>query len=480
MARVVKRSCGVGASHLRVGITGMGTAGMAAALFIARRTGADVTVFERTPDPGAVGAGLGIQPIGLTVMKRLGLLDQVLDRGARIDRLWGSNDRGRDVLDLTYADLDPRLHGVGLHRGVLFDVLHRACIAEPNVSLETGCVITDAKVKGTATAAPPSSESGSYFVDAAGDKLGPFDILVCADGRGSRLRHNMGKASGGVWSWDSPYPYGCLWTLLPDEGEVFTRAKTLRQHVSSFSSTKMLGFMPTGKGPKTAAGAAGAGAAGAGAGAGAGVGAGSNGAKDPDTSYVSLFWSLPMSAVPSFQQGGAAQLAQWKEEVLSMEPRAEAALGHVRTVDDLIPAGYSDTVMARYDFGDMVFLGDAAHATSPQLGQGANLALVDAWVLGECLAESPGDVTAALARYTRARRWRLFFYQTNSRILTPVFQSGSTAVGTLRDVFMGPLCHFPPTQLQMLTVMCGAQNNGWPWTTIPKDEYLGFLGDAGE
>ena len=29
----------------------------------------------------------------------------------------------------------------------------------------------------------------------------------------------------------------------------------------------------------------------------------------------------------------------------------------------------------------------------------------------------------------------------------------------------------------MLTVLCGAQNNGIPWTTIPKSEYMGFTYD---
>ena len=193
---------------------------------------------------------------------------------------------------------------------------------------------------------------------------------------------------------------------------------------------------------------------------------------------------------------------------------------YIKSWDDLIPAGYSDSFMWDYDYGDgMVFLGDAAHATSPQLGQGANLALADAWALSKALerhcgglgganggvgdgeegeegeeleairgvaGEGGGDggkgggVKAALKEYTRLRRWRLIFYQTNSRFLTPVFQSNSRVAGLLRDMFMGPLCHFPPTKLQMLTVMSGAQNNGWPYSTIPEEEYLGFVDGYGE
>ena len=150
---------------------------------------------------------------------------------------------------------------------------------------------------------------------------------------------------------------------------------------------------------------------------------------------------------------------------------------------------------------------------------GANLALVDAWVLSECmnsqekgngcfcfmwqystrniylalckasfvstlcpLLTSPSlssrtQVADAIRQYDQMRRWRLRFYQMNSRLLTPVFQSDLAALGLLRDIFMGPLCKFPPTRYQMLTTLCGAQNNGIPWTTIPEEEFMGFLGD---
>ena len=98
------------------------------------------------------------------------------------------------------------------------------------------------------------------------------------------------------------------------------------------------------------------------------------------------------------------------------------------------------------------------------------------------MVQSPGSsvassaaVGAALRAYDKSRRWRLRFYQMNSRLLTPVFQSNNRLVGLLRDTFMGPACNFPLTRLQMLTTLVGAQNNGIPWTTIPKEEYLFYV-----
>ena len=80
----------------------------------------------------------------------------------------------------------------------------------------------------------------------------------------------------------------------------------------------------------------------------------------------------------------------------------------------------------------------------------------------------------AVRHYDEVRRWRLRFYQLNSRALTPVFQSDSRLVGTLRDWLMGPMCYFPPTRRMMLTTLVGAQRNGVPWMTIPLEEYMGW------
>jgi FAD-dependent urate hydroxylase len=55
--------------------------------------------------------------------------------------------------------------------------------------------------------------------------------------------------------------------------------------------------------------------------------------------------------------------------------------------------------------GPVVLLGDAAHATSPNAGQGASLAMEDALVLALCLRDIP-EVDGALATYERLRRER--------------------------------------------------------------------------
>jgi 2-polyprenyl-6-methoxyphenol hydroxylase-like FAD-dependent oxidoreductase len=61
--------------------------------------------------------------------------------------------------------------------------------------------------------------------------------------------------------------------------------------------------------------------------------------------------------------------------------------------------------LPRWSKGDVVLVGDAAHATTPGIGQGAAQAIEDAVVLARCLTER-ATVPEALARYEATRRPR--------------------------------------------------------------------------
>jgi 2-polyprenyl-6-methoxyphenol hydroxylase-like FAD-dependent oxidoreductase len=75
-------------------------------------------------------------------------------------------------------------------------------------------------------------------------------------------------------------------------------------------------------------------------------------------------------------------------------------------------------------------IGDAAHAMSPQLGLGATLAVQDALVLGESIAEH--GAAEGAARYAEMRLCAIRGYQWLSRTLTPCFQADGG--GLWRDV----------------------------------------------
>jgi 2-polyprenyl-6-methoxyphenol hydroxylase-like FAD-dependent oxidoreductase len=181
---------------LRIAVVGCGTAGPAAALLLAR-AGHDVDVLERVPDPSPIGAGLLLQPTGMAVLRALGLLEEVERRGARVDRLHGETTTGRVVMDLEYATVKPGLHGLGLHRGALFGALFAALREQERVAVRTGVDVTRVR--------------GACVETAGGERLGPYDLVIAADGARSVVRESTSLCRS-----DDRYRWGALWAILED------------------------------------------------------------------------------------------------------------------------------------------------------------------------------------------------------------------------------------------------------------------------
>ena len=386
---------------LRIGIVGAGTAGSASAILLAR-AGHSVSVLECVAKPGPVGAGITLQPTGQMALARLGLLAEVEASGARIDRLHCVRRSGKTLVDLAYADVDPRLYGLGIHRGVLFETLFAAA-RRAGATITCGVKIASSELAGDAR----------VLVDERGERHGPFDLVIAADGSASEL-HACGSRVR-----SKPYPWGALWVVVDDPG--FAAGRTLHQRVDG--ARYLLGFLPTGKAPGR------------------------------DKPVVSMFWSLRVDQLAAWR---AAGLAPWREEVLKLDPRAEPILATLSDLEPVLFSRYRDVAMYPWHGERIVFLGDAAHAMSPQLGQGANLALMDAVVLADVIAESPDDVPRALAAYTAARRRHLGFYQLATRALTPLFQSDSRLLGWMRDRVFPHSRWFRYFRHRMVRCMVGA------------------------
>jgi 2-polyprenyl-6-methoxyphenol hydroxylase-like FAD-dependent oxidoreductase len=385
---------------LDVAVVGCGTAGAAAALFLAR-AGHAVIVFERVPDPGPVGAGITLQPTGQVVLARLGLLAPVAAAGARVDRLWVRTAAGRTLVDLRYADLGPDLAGIGLHRGVLFETLFAAVRAEPGVTVRTGIEVIAMDRAG-----------GRRVLRDRGGVVGDFDLVVVADGSVSELH-----ASAAIPHRRRTYAWGALWYVA----DTSDRQAPHEIHQVVDGARRMVGVLPTGRAPRG------------------------------DHPVTSVFYSIRGDRVADWRRAG---LAAWKAECLRLEPTAGPLLAPIVDLDQVLFAPYRDTVMARWHDDGAVFVGDAAHATSPQLGQGANLALWDAMVLADVLAAAP-TVAAGLAAYTRERRRHLAYYQWATRALTPFFQGDSRVLGWLRDRLFPMSTWLGPLRRRMVRTMAG-------------------------
>ncbi|MBJ7573810.1 FAD-dependent monooxygenase [Luteimonas sp. MC1828] len=388
------------ARRLRIAIVGYGTGGQACALLLSN-DGHEVTVFERAAAPGPVGAGFLLQPVGLAVLWQMGLLPQVLAHGAVVTRLYGETAAGRPVMDMRYGDLDARYFGLGLQRGALFSVLDAAWQA--GRQLHDDCTIVDV-----------DAEAGK-LTDARGVRHAGYDLVIVADGAASRLRGKVTPAR-----LNRPYAWGAQWCLV-EQGAWAWPAELQQRYVGA---RRMAGMLPVGTRPG-----------------------------DP-VPRLSFFWSMPVSALD-----GDASARQWRGELQALWPDAAARLQATDVPDGLAMARYRDAVHARWSRGRAVLLGDAAHAMSPQLGQGVNMALLDARALRDALRREAA-VPAALAAYERERRAHVGIYHFWSRWLTPMFQSERDRVASLRDLVFHPLSRVPGGRGQMLRVLSGTRR-GW-------------------
>ena len=382
--------------RLEVGIAGAGPAGLAAALAL-KRAGHSIAIFDQFDAPRAIGSGLILQPAGLAVLDWLGLGARMRSLGARIDRLYGKAF-DRVVLDVRYDALGPE-RGLAVHRAGLFSVLHDG-VKAAGIEVRTGC-----KIKGL--------DRHSLILN-QGERVGPFDLVIDALGsRSPLIEHASGPDNRRALN------YGAIWASLPWPEAPFD-ANALEQRYDRASI--MCGVLPIGK------------------------------RHDGDDPQTAFFWSLKASAYGAWKQAG---LEAWKARVLQLWPQTEKLLESVSHADQMTMATYDHHTLT-LPYGDrLVFIGDSAHSTSPQLGQGANMALLDVMALTQAL-EAHGALPTALAAYAKARRFHVKLYQALSLVFTPFYQSDSVLLPLARDYLVATMSRLPPAQKLLAAIVCGS------------------------
>jgi len=379
---------------LDIAIAGCGPCGMAAALLL-HRAGHQVTLFERFEAPRPVGSGLMIQPTGMAVLAELGLRDEAIRYGARIDRLFGKAGK-RVVLDVRYSALRRRTaFGIGIHRAGLFAMLHDS-VLRSGIPVHTGHEVTGSTLLGTRR---------SLCFD--GGTTGSFDLVVDALGTRTPLARSTGRSLA----------YGALWASLDWPMECGFDCRTLEQRYDRASI--MAGVLPIGTPPGTT------------------------------TAQAAFFWSLRADRLEDWHDEG---LSMWKDRVAALWPACAPLLDQICDPAQLTFARYFHRTLTRPAEPALIHIGDAWHSASPQLGQGANMALLDAWALARGL-EDAGDVEEGIWRAVALRRRHVRVYQWLTALFTPVYQSDSLLLPMIRDRLVGPLSKlWPATVIQAAMV----------------------------
>jgi len=407
----------------KIAIIGCGPAGLSAAIAL-HDAGQHVSIHEQFDQPGPVGSGLMLQPTGLDVLQRWGIRQHAESLGQRIDGMLGKvAPDGKVVLDIQYRALGTKngnvTYGVAIHRASLFHVLFDA------VKPRGIPITTSSRIMTVACDPGRSNEPNVQLINEAGQRSDEkYDFVVDASGSYSLVANQLGRHKA-----PKELAYGALWTTVPLDETTFDPT-LLEQRYDA--AKVMVGVLPCGRLP------------------------------NDEQPLATLFWSIRKDNYAAFK---AAGLEQWKQAVRTQWPAVESLLKNINDTDQLTHASYVHHTMKTPYVPGVVYIGDAAHAASPQLGQGANMALLDAMALAQAVTVH-SDIESIARLYARARRTHVRLFQAASTLLTPFYQSDNRILPAIRDTLFEPVTKLPFSAKLVASLGSGLLTN--PVRTIDR------------
>src|SRR5213593_1591072 len=312
--------------------------------------GLPVVVLERAPKLGTVGAGIIMNPNGMRVLEANGLAPCVRSRSSPYLARDTFDHRGRRLATRDYRPLyaDGRLAvGALCHRAHLHECLYDGLPAG-TVHFDTRISVFDAGPDGVRVA----TESGETFA---------ADVLIGADGIRSTVRtHFFGPSEPSYLGYRS-------------HRFVVANRDGLEHFTEFLGRGRRVGLVPVGGGQL----------------------------------YVwTTFNSPPASHAWALESVDALQAAFGD----FTDARVRRAFDQLTSTDSVVCTDIEEVRQGPWARGRVALLGDAAHALTPNMGQGAGMAMEDAAVLAEELARAARnerDVPTALTSYVGRRQRRV-------------------------------------------------------------------------
>lgn len=343
---------------MRVLIVGAGICGLTLAHAL-RRRGAEPDIVELAPALEPVGAGIALGLNAQRVLGALGLRERIAARGLEHDSGSIRDASGRLLSRLEPGALADAAYGsfLTIHRGEL----HQALLE----GLDPGRLTLDSTVERL------EESERQVEVTLRGGERRSYDLVVGADGIHSRVRELL---FGEV-----PLDYAgyTCWRLVV-EGEAEEGV------VELWGRGRRVGVVPIGGGKV----------------------------------YGFLVANAPRRAAPPW-----SDLETMRASFAAFTyPPARRMLHSLGDLSQLIHHDLEELPwLPSWHRGRAILVGDAAHAMTPNMGQGACMAIEDAYVLDQALAEAD-SIPAALTRYEAERRPRVKWVQDTSRTIGRVGQ----------------------------------------------------------
>jgi 2-polyprenyl-6-methoxyphenol hydroxylase-like FAD-dependent oxidoreductase len=333
----------------RILIVGGGIAGLTAAVAL-RARGFDPELVERAPAWRTVGLGITLQPNAMRLLRALGIGTQIESAGVALRRFRYLTREGRTLAEI---DLDQMWGGrdpaINLERGALQDVLVRA-LAGARCHL------------GVAITSLCSGDTG-VSIEFSDGRRADYELVVGADGIGSTVR----SLAFGDFA-----PRYCGHTALRALAPIESSGDGEVQFW--LGDGCFFGTFPVGAGRTYGAG------------------------------YV-------LEPRDNPRTGG--RLERLRNRFESFGRPVCAFFAALERDEQIHCAAVESLELPNWRRGRVLLIGDAAHASSPMMGQGGCMAIEDAAVFAELLEISP-TVDAALDAYTPRRRPRVDWVQAQS------------------------------------------------------------------
>jgi FAD-dependent urate hydroxylase len=327
-----------------IAIAGAGIGGLCAAIAL-QRNGFNVTVYEQAEKLTQVGAGLTLWENAMRVLRTLGLADQVIQAGSILEYLQLKTERGETLYTIRPGGLKPGFNelSIAIHRADLHEILISA-LAPGSLKLNKTCVEC-------------RQNDGQVFIEFENGETDSADLLIAADGIHSTiraqifprtaLRHSGYTAWRGVVEGDDEIAAG-MTSELWGSGARFGIVRIDSNRIYWFAVVNQL--------------------------------AGERYAADEGKSRL------------------LRKFAGWHPPVVSLIEDTPADLILQNDIYDFAP-------LPRWTLDRITMLGDAAHATTPNMGQGACMAMESAYSLARSLNKEQ-DYSQAFARYEKERHAR--------------------------------------------------------------------------